>query len=107
MFCCQVSLLVLQSVMLGNLAQYFVQSQTPATTRDAYLYAMAVAVVPFLTLSINGLAFFQGLKIGMVLRVVTTAIIYQKVLAWSYIRGGRTQSHDLLNCRFRWSHSTH
>ena len=73
-------MLMLQSVMLGNLTQYFVEFQTSNVTRDAYLYAGAVAVIPFITLTVSGLAFFQGLKTGMVLRLITTAAIYQKVV---------------------------
>ena len=64
--------------MLGYLSEFFTNSSDISET-DAYLYAMGISIAPFVNLIVMGLAFFQGLKIGMVLRVITTAAIYKKV----------------------------
>ena len=79
----QVSIQVTQSILLGYLTQSFVSTDNSTTTQTSYLYAMGIAITPFINLCLTGLAFFQGQKIGMILRVIATSAIYKKVYSYA------------------------
>lgn len=74
------SLMVCQSVVLGYLTEYFaIQDPTAEETRDAYLFAMAIALIGFCNSFLHAHTFLIGQKLGMMARIVATGAIYQKV----------------------------
>ena len=70
----------MQSVLLGQLTEYFViESPSSDDTRNAYLYAMGMSIIAIIVPLIHVMAFLQGQKLGMMTRTLMSSAIYQKV----------------------------
>ena len=77
----QVILLTVQSVLLGSLTDYFaLNSPNSSETRDAYLLALGVSLIAMFTVVAVGTASYCGYKLGMLVRIICTSAIYEKVL---------------------------
>ena len=78
--CVQISLLVGQSIVLGYLSDYFVlDSPSTTDTRNAYLYATGMVIVPFGTMFFATYQFHNAVMSGMTVRLIASSAIYQKV----------------------------
>ena len=74
------------SEIIGSLADYFKSdsSSTNVDTRDAYLYALGLVLVSFITVLVGALNYHAAYILGMLTRITMTSAIYQKVrLFWS------------------------
>ena len=73
------------SEIIGSLADYF-KSDSSSTndTHDAYLYALGLVLVSFITVLVGALNYHAAYILGMLTRITMTSAIYQKVrLFWS------------------------
>ena len=67
-------------MLFGSLTDYFtISSPTDIETRDAYLLASAVSLIAFIVVVIVGTAGYYGHKLGMLVRIICTSAIYDKV----------------------------
>lgn len=68
------------SEMIGLLAEYFTLS-SPSTddTRDAYLYAMGLALLSLAIVFFHAYNFHASYVLGMLTRITMTSALYQKV----------------------------
>ena len=78
---------VSESVFLGYVVEFFFipeEDSTPELTRNAYLYALGLALGILIFPFIHAHGYLIGFKMGMDLRIVATSAIYQKVLPGTY-----------------------
>ena len=68
------------SEMIGSLVDYFTLS-SPSTDdrRDAYLYAMGLALLSLATVFFHVYNFHASYILGMLTRITMTSALYQKV----------------------------
>ena len=72
--------LIGQALILGYLSEYFaISDPTPTETRNAYIYAAVLAVLSFTLVTSNGLVSYMGHKGGMLVRILATGAVYDKV----------------------------
>jgi ATP-binding cassette subfamily C (CFTR/MRP) protein 4 len=76
----EVAIIVLQSVIIGYLSDYFViEDPSPVETRDAYLFAMGLTLLSLINTLIHGMGYHTAFKVAILTRNLFTAVIYQKV----------------------------
>ena len=75
----QIVLLLVNSELVGRLSEYYIISDpTSQETNIAYYIAAGLSVVTFAIAMLN-LVFYAGEKIGGMMRILLTSVIYQKV----------------------------
>ncbi len=73
-------LFVAQGIVLGHITDYFtIDNPTTADTQRVYLFALIMAMLSALLVTNNSANAYIGIKMGMLLRIVCTSAIYQKV----------------------------
>ena len=66
--------------LLGTITDYLgIECPTASETRDAYLSAFGLSAVTVVLVLTTAVAAFIGYKLGMLLRIICTAAIYEKV----------------------------
>eukprot|EP00731_Ephydatia_muelleri_P026449 Em0018g549a len=94
----EVSLQISQAVIIGYLGQYFViMDPTPDDTRAAYLYAAGLLVSALIMSVLHGVGFLSAQKLGMIMRLSTTAAIHQKVMKLSHGTIGKISTGHVIN----------
>ena len=77
----QISLLVVQSILLGNVTDYFaVDSPNATDTRNAYLYATGVVMAPLCFTLCAAWQLYNAYMSGMIVRIIASSAIYKKVM---------------------------
>jgi len=114
----QVLAFLVQSVLAGNLTQYFceknsleeelsaaekayntslmdsIEDEINVATRNAYLYAAGITTIGFVLAVMHAWIFYLSGTTGMRNRVLLTAVIYEKVFENIVVKfGPQNQSH--------------
>uniref|UniRef100_A0A1X7UA79 Uncharacterized protein n=1 Tax=Amphimedon queenslandica TaxID=400682 RepID=A0A1X7UA79_AMPQE len=80
----EVGCFITMSEMIGLLADYFtLSSPSIDDTRDAYLYAMGLALLSLAIVFFHAYNFHASYLLGMLTRITMTSALYQKILSLS------------------------
>ena len=75
----QITIFIAQGDVLGLLTNYFtIESPSSTETTTAYLLAMTLSLLSLTTVFVN-FVFYAGRKLGGLIRILFTSVIYEKV----------------------------
>lgn len=93
----EVVLQVIQAILLGLVADYFVEDVTDESTRNACLYAMGIGLCSIAMTFVHAHTFLMVAEKGMMARVMLTGTVYKKIFELSQETIGEVTLGKILN----------
>ncbi|XP_064396708.1 ATP-binding cassette sub-family C member 4-like [Halichondria panicea] len=95
-FLIELTVQVIQSVVLGYLAGSITDNSDTSTT-NAYLFAMGLVACGAVISVVHAHNFLLAYKLGMISRIIMTGVVYQKVTTLSQVSIGKLSIGHIVN----------